>query len=72
MPRNLFTLPAAVPMNVPWSSVTVGLVESAKTVAVAAQMIISDARRKAMTASEKREELTKSKGELWAASYEGM
>jgi len=52
MPRNLFTPSAVVPMNLPLSSVTIGgvayIVGAAKTVAVAAQMAISDARRKAM------------------------
>ena len=48
MPRNLFTPPAVAPKKVPSSSVTIGPPGcAAKTVAVAAQMITSDAQRKA-------------------------
>ena len=56
MPRNSFTPLADVPTNVPWSSVTMGgvvyIVGAAKTVAVAAQMATTAARRKAMTIKE--------------------
>lgn len=50
MPRNLFTPLAVVPVNAPLSSVTIG---AAKTEAIAAQMITSDARRKAMNGRER-------------------
>ena len=53
MPRNEFTLPFDVPMNVPLSSVTMGgvvyVVGAAKTVVVAAQTATSVTRRKAMS-----------------------
>ena len=50
----MFTSPAVAPIKVPSSSVTIGPVTCvAKTVAVAVQIITSDARRKAMIAREK-------------------
>ena len=53
MPRNVFTPPFDVPINVPLSSVTMGgvayVVGAAKTVAVAAQTVKSFARRKTMS-----------------------
>ena len=57
IPRNLFVPLTVVPMNVPPSSVTIGLITSvegaAKTVAVSTQTATSDARRKTMTTREK-------------------
>jgi hypothetical protein len=57
IPRNLFVPLAVVPVNRPLSSETIGPVagvgeEAAKTVAAAAQIVISDTRRKPMGTKE--------------------
>ena len=74
MPRNLFVPLAVVPMNVPLSSVTTGQVLSvegeAKTVAVATQTGISNARRKTMSTREK-DGQENHKGGRGVASREG-